>query len=85
MIKKYIRNKKGNPRGVLIAFWDPELKFARIGWSLCCKRDTFTKERAMDIAINRCYHWKREIPHSIAAEFKEFEQRCEKYFQKHLS
>ncbi len=48
VLVEYYRDKKGNPRGVVVAI-GPGI----IGWSLCSKLDVFTKEQAKNIAFHR--------------------------------
>lgn len=48
VILEYYRDSKGNPQGVVVAI-GPGI----LGWSLCSKFDTFTKEQGKNIALHR--------------------------------
>jgi hypothetical protein len=50
---RYHRNKNRQSRGLIILEADPDSGVVSIGWSLCCKDDKFSKERAKFIAQNR--------------------------------
>jgi len=48
VLVEYYRDKKGNPRGVVVSI-GPGV----VGWSLCSKLDVFTKDQAKNIAFHR--------------------------------
>ena len=80
MLKKYIRDSKRNPIGVLIGVLD-ETGRLRIGWSLCSRYDVFDKHIGMQIAVNRLFNDRTELPDSIVPDFCDFYLRCVKYFK----
>jgi hypothetical protein len=49
---QYVRNKKRIPYGVIVAIKNNDGGF-NIGYSLCNKKDRFTKKMALEIAIGR--------------------------------
>lgn len=66
MIIRYVK-VKGKPIGCVIG-----ISADKIGWSLCCKKDTFNKEMARLIAIGRAENgFQREIPRKIITTFNE--------------
>lgn len=83
---KYIRNRKGNPIGALVAI--KHRTGFRIGYSLCSKHDRFCKHRALQIAIGRSMsHIDSDsdgtdgcVPHAIRKALPEFTRRCERYY-----
>ena len=80
MLKQYIRNKKNNPIGVLLA--DKIDNDIQLGFSLCSKRDTYNKEKGMQIALHRLHHkGVLNIPDSINELVDAFELRAAKYFK----
>lgn len=93
---KYIRRKptkvvegkkvKAAPVGVLLADAVPNadgISFdIKVGWSLCNKHDTFSREAGLSLAArrmikNRCDN----VPDSMKDELKKFQERCERYFK----
>ena len=81
MLKQYIRNKFGNPIGVMLAdLVDGELE---MGYALCCKKDRYDKAKGLRIATHRLNYKGilNNIPHSIQAEYDRFENRAMKYFK----
>lgn len=84
-IIQYIRYNNGDPRGVLVA-----VKFEnnfRIGYSLCNKKDRFSKDMALKIALGRAYTGNPNCviplgtPHPINKALGEFASRCKKYYK----
>ena len=79
LLKKYIRNEHGQRIGVVLANKNG------VGFSLCSKKDRYSEELALKIAINRANfkHDKREIgvPIDIAHEFYAMEIRRKNYFK----
>lgn len=93
----YVRDNKGNPRGVIVAV---KLLDGNIGisWSYCRKTDRFTKDMALQIAIGRALtsavhmrildagdrawiEFASEMPHQIARDMAKFVDRCKKYYK----
>ncbi len=61
MIIKYLRNKDNKPVGCVIV-----TDSAKVGWSLCCEKDTFTKKMAKTIALGRAEHGTHKpLPYKI--------------------
>lgn len=81
--KKYIRDRRGNPVGAIVATANG------VGWSLCHKSDRkrFTKENAVKVAIARAdFHLSGSdrvltIPNSLRKDFDKMQIRREKYFR----
>jgi len=78
---------KGTPYGCLYAkkICD-EVGMYRIsvGWSLCSKKDSFSKDEAVLIAAERAnenHNSNMIIPHSIRNEFVSFCERAKKYYR----
>lgn len=71
---QYIRDKKNNPKGVMVAFTEGEQIY--IGWSLCSKYDKYDKHKGFDIAVGRAYKNVNkkniEVAHSAFAAFERF-------------
>jgi len=81
MVHQYIRNKRGVPKGMLVAMVIPGSNTVRIGWSMChLKKDKFDKQRAVDLAIGRM---KRDsvVPQSIKRLIVDFYDRWTKFFK----
>ena len=82
---KYLRDNKGNPRGVIVAVRLTNGKVS-VHYSYCNKKDKFTKEMALKIALGRAYTIKTddldfsEIPHQVKREISAFNQRVQKYY-----
>lgn len=66
VLVEYKRNKKGNPIGVVVAIGADQL-----GWSLCNKKDTFSKAYGMNIALRRAISVKDS---TIAYRIKTYEK-----------
>jgi hypothetical protein len=69
-----------NPIGVLIS--DKVNGQVVVGFSLCNKRDRYTKKEAESRAIDRMNEGAYKIPESVQKHFKRFLRRSEKYFLK---
>lgn len=97
---KYIRRKptreidgkkiKASPVGVLLADRVPNPDGAsediQIGWSLCNRRDLFSRETGLKIAARRMSVNRYDnIPDSMKEELKKFKQRCERYFKQPIA
>ena len=85
---KYLRDNKGNPRGVIVAVRLTNGKVS-VHYSYCNKKDKFTKEMALKIALGRAYTTKTDdldfskIPHQVNREISAFNQRVQKYYHVH--
>lgn len=89
---QYVRNKKGVPRGVLVAVKNGNFvghQGFKIGYSLCNKKDRFSKKMALDIAIgrarraissNRVVVGASSFPCEISKMYNTFFDRCLKYY-----
>jgi hypothetical protein len=89
VLKQYIRDKKNNPIGILLA--TQEDNGIHIGWSLCSKKDKFNKEKGMTIALGRMnvYYIDNDmdymltvIPNTIKKDFQYIYDRADRYFNK---
>lgn len=81
----YLRNSKGDPRGVIVAVKLEDSRFG-VGWSYCRKTDRFTKKMALDIAIGRAMNGllavnKDNTPHQVSRNLPAFVKRCKKYYK----
>ncbi len=76
---RFVANRK--KKGVIVAVVCDD-NVVRIGWSLCHRKDEFTK-RGMEIAINRAKSCKsiKTFPLSIKTQLKSFIKRAEKYYK----
>jgi hypothetical protein len=80
--------EKGTPYGCLYAktFCDlnGECKII-VGWSLCNKKDVFTKDDAVSIAAERPFDYefgsKMPIPSSLEKQFVKFCKRAKKFYK----
>jgi hypothetical protein len=80
MLKEYIRNKRGNPIGILLS--DNYAGVIEFGYSLCHKKDTYDKEKGHLIALGRLHHPKfLDFPNSIHEQYYRFQERSKKYFK----
>jgi hypothetical protein len=80
MLKEYIRNKQGNPIGILLS--DNYAGVIEFGYSLCNKKDTYNKEKGHLIALNRLHNPKwLDLPYSIDKQYNRFVERSKKYFK----
>lgn len=74
---KFVRNKRGHPRGVLVATKQG------IGWSAVHPRDTFDKELALRVALIRAENGTKVNPPShIRKELSGFRNRATRYFRR---
>lgn len=86
---QYLRKKNGLPYGVIVAVRRDDGEVA-VDFSLCnTKKDRFTKERALEIAIGRAMSLKnpersRTLPPSLYKEMKKFNDRVCKYYRTHI-
>lgn len=84
----YIRDKKNNPRGVIVAVKRKDGSIG-INYSFCRKSDKFSKEIGCRIAIGRAsidYQSPISCPREVYKRLGKFLARTEKYFKlkKHL-
>lgn len=73
---RYIRDNKGNPRGVVVV----DTLTREIGWSFCCKTDRFVKSIARKIALDRVgktVHTKT-VPRDIELEIESVNEWLDK-------
>jgi hypothetical protein len=92
-IRTYIRNKAGDPIGILIAMpaTDPTEGFKyHIGWSQTHKNDKFNKRIGLSVAVGRItkaeavgveFLMDYTIPHRIKRMLPQFRQRCNRFFK----
>jgi len=66
-------------KGVLVALLCKD-NIVRIGWSLCNKKDKFTK-RGLEIAIERAEKHTTVVPHSIHSQLENFILRVKTYYK----
>lgn len=79
---QYVRDKKNVPYGVIVAVKTDD-GFG-IGYSLCNKKDRFSKDMALKIAIGRAEIKNEEVrvlPHPVARMVASFTERCKKYYK----
>jgi hypothetical protein len=80
---QYVRDKKRIPRGVIVAVKHLGLGFI-CGYSLCNKKDRFSKKMALKIAIGRANNTsvvEEEVPHEVRKVLPSFIERCKKYYK----
>jgi hypothetical protein len=76
-IFEYIRNRNGQPIGLVLA------QNEGIGWSALNPRDRFDKELALRIARGRIQNgYSEEPPRHVQAKMTLFSKRAERYFKK---
>jgi hypothetical protein len=84
---QYIRNKKRQRVGVMVAVEDKIENRIMIGFSKCnMPLDCFDKYQGRNIAIGRAITWDAvhrnyKIPHSIIEPLKGFIARCKLYYK----
>lgn len=85
MIRRYVRDKRRNPVGVLIAYktQDGEVVY---GWSKCnTKEDRFNKVHGVAIAFNRAvgggFAADGKRPRAVEKLWDKFVARATKYFK----
>lgn len=79
---QYVRDKKGVPYGVVVAVKVDD--GYRLGYSLCNKKDRFSKDMALKIALGRAEIKTddvRVLPHPVARMVASFTDRCKKYYR----
>jgi len=82
----YVRDKKNNPKGVLVAIKKGNSGNFYIGYSMCRKDDTFNKNMGVKIALGRAETNNLETftktPYAIRKNLTDFVKRCERYYGK---
>lgn len=79
-IYSWVRNSKGHKVGVVLASGR-----SQIGWSLCCKKDKFDKQKALELALVRATeNSKEEVPHTIKTSYEKMVKRSKAYFKEIL-
>jgi len=74
---KFVRNRNGQPRGVLVA------RNEGIGWSAVHPRDKFDKELALRIARGRIENGcNTNPPRHVLNSMERFQNRAERYFRR---
>ena len=83
---QYVRNKKRIPCGVIVAV-KREGGFG-VGFSLCNKKDKFSKKMALKVALGRSRFFGDgrtemggEFPQTISRIIPAFLERCKKYYK----
>lgn len=85
VIKTYIRDKSGNPRGVCVAVRENDEVF--YGFSLCNPGDKYDKAQGMKIALARAAAPRYQLPklparrEEVLKGFQNLEGRALKYFK----
>jgi hypothetical protein len=78
MLVSYVKDNKGHRIGCVVA-----IEKGMIGYSLCCKRDKFSKELGLQIATQRAkLNRINAIPHSIQDDYNKMYRRSILYFKK---
>jgi hypothetical protein len=77
-IVQFVRNRHGQPKGVLVA------RQNGIGWSAVNPRDTFNKELALEIARGRADKGSTIAtrPSHVEAALPNFRNRAARYFRR---
>lgn len=75
--------RKNQRVGMFVSYKEEDKVY--IGYSLCCKDDTYDNEKAFKIAFLRaktCWDNKGiRLAHSIRKDFEKFYERCERYYK----
>ena len=72
-IIEYKRKKNREPIGVVLALSPTE-----IGWAMCSKHDTFSKERGKEIAFGRAVSpRKQHVPPALQGVYNRVKERAE--------
>ena len=80
-LKKYVRNSKNNPIGVVIACLDKDDKIT-LGHAKCHKTDTYDSKRMMQIAIGRALSQKPSCPAvTVLKTIENMAERAVKYYK----
>ena len=90
---QYVRSKKGQARGVVVAFRNPRSGEVSIGWSLCnTKAEKFDKTIGLNKAIARSTpltYWTsmtgtsetENVPHTVQNVYNRVGERARKFFK----
>lgn len=81
VIMRRVFDKRHNLRGYLAAI--REGNTVNIGWSFCCKKDHFSKDRGLQIAMNRAINGTGnnvEIPRDVVNVLPEFYNQVARRF-----
>jgi len=77
MLVKYVKGKNGHLCGAVVA-----IDNGRTGWSACCPKDRFDKQRALSIATGCAVKGSNtKPPHFITPHLEAMKERSEKYFK----
>lgn len=80
---QYVRNKKRIPYGVLVALKNSD--GFTCGYSLCNKKDRFSKKMALKIAFGRANITNQDsvvaVPHEVRKMIPAFFDRCKRYYK----
>ena len=79
IVEHIVKKKKSNPIGILIA--DQYDGAIHIGFSLCCKTDTFNETEGLNFAIDKMSAGIFHVPHSIERQFKRFTSHAIRYYR----
>lgn len=67
-LTQFVRNRKGNPIGIIVATKMSDENHVRVGWSYTHVKagDRFNKERGLGIAMDRAHtNTNRKVPHAV--------------------
>lgn len=81
---QYIKNKKNQRIGVLVAIPDPINHWYRVGWSKCNMwAEPFSKDKALEIAFGRAQANSdfSNMPKSMWNNYYTFVDRCNAYYK----
>lgn len=79
-IKKIVKDRKGNPKGILLAVDMGD--HVNIGFSSCkTKYDKFDKDFGTRLARTRAFKGSSKTSYSIVEEMPKFRDRCRRYFK----
>jgi hypothetical protein len=81
----YLRDKSGDPVGVVVARKNEAHDNFTIGYSMCRKGDRFSKKMGLKIALGRCEYYNEDyvsqMPHKLKQILPSFLKRCERYYK----
>ena len=85
-LTQFVRNRKGNPIGIVVASKILDADVVRIGWSYTNVKagDRFNKERGLGIARDRIHtNTNRKVPHAVLNVLDDggFVDRSKHYFK----